>query len=359
MKANYFKFGVFLVIATALIVAATVVLGAGLFEPEGEYFETYFDRSIGGLGVGAPVEMQGVKIGKVESIGFAREVYDIPPDLAAALGEARLVRVTFSVERRFAGELSVGERRARRSRELHSGLRMRLESNLITGQGYLQGTYVDPNRFPVPKLAWEPQFPFAPSVPSQFATLADSIDRILARLDELDLQKLFDHVDDLIVATNGAVEDANIAELREQATGLLMDARSKVQAIDAEKIGQQIEGTLTALDRAITDANLAVLAHEVQALFAEARATNKHLQELLARPDKDKELANIALLVDELNTTMRRVNLLIATQAPRIEGTLENFRKISVDVKDLGENLKRNPSDLLLSSPPRESELLK
>jgi len=60
-----------------------------------------------------------------------------------------------------------------------------------------------------------------------------------------------------------------------------------------------------------------------------------------------------------LNTTMRRVNLLIATQAPRIEGTLENFRKISVDVKDLGENLKRNPSDLLLSSPPRESELLK
>jgi hypothetical protein len=36
MKANYFKFGVFLVIATTLLVAAVVILGAGLFAPAGE-----------------------------------------------------------------------------------------------------------------------------------------------------------------------------------------------------------------------------------------------------------------------------------------------------------------------------------
>jgi ABC-type transporter Mla subunit MlaD len=65
------------------------------------------------------------------------------------------------------------------------------------------------------------------------------------------------------------------------------------------------------------------------------------------------------MLIDEMNTTMRRVNFLIATQGPRIEGTLENFRKISTDVRDLSEGLKRSPSDLILSSPPRESELLK
>jgi len=113
------------------------------------------------------------------------------------------------------------------------------------------------------------------------------------------------------------------------------------------------------LGRSITDANVVGLAQEVRNLFAEARVTNTHLQELLARPDKDKELANVAVMVDELNTTLRRVNLLIATQAPRIESTLENFKKISSDVKDLSESLKRSPSDLLLSAPPRESELLK
>ncbi len=389
MKANYFKFGVFLMLAAALIVAAVVILGAGAFKPEGEYFETYFDGSVSGLKRGAPVELQGVEIGQVKSVGFAREVYKIPPDLAATLGEARLVRVTFSVDRRFTGELSAEERQARRRSEVHSGLRIRLGSNLITGQGYLQGTYVDPNRFPVLKPAWEPEFPFVPSVPSQFATLKDSVDRLLAKVDELDLQRLFNHIDDLILTTDQAVQDANVAVLREQVKGLLADARGKVQEIDAKKIGRQVEGlvanadgavtdvrakievvnaqkigqqienTLAALDRSVADANVAALAGEVRNLFAEARVTNTHLQELLARPEKEKELANIAMMVDELNTTLRRVNLLIVTQAPRIEGTLENFRKISSDVKDLSESLKRTPSDLLLTAPPRESELLK
>jgi len=359
MKANYFKVGVFLVLATALIVAAIVILGAGTFAPKGEYFETYFDRSVSGLSKGASVALQGVEVGKVESIGFASEVYEIPPDLAASLGENRLVRVTFSVDRRFARELSPAERQVRRGREIQSGLRMRLESNLITGQSYLQGTYVDPNRFPVPQWPWEPEFSFVPSVPGQFATVKDSLDRILTKLDELDIQSVFNHVDDLILTADRAVEDVNTAALHEQAKGLLLDARSRVRAINAEKIGQQVENALAALDRAIVDANVPGLSQEVRALFAEARVTNTHLQGLLARPDRDKELANIAMMVDQLNTTLRRISLLVVTQAPRIEGALENFRKISSDLKDLSENLKRTPSDLLFSAPPRKSELVK
>ncbi len=389
MKANYFKFGLFLVIAAALIVTAVVILGAGAFEPEGVYFETYFDQSVGGLKAGAPVELQGVKIGQVESIGFTSEIYKIPEDLTRKLGEARLVRVVFSVDRGFARELDDAKRQARRARELRSGLRVRLESNLITGQAYLQGTYVDPNRFPAMGLPWKPEFPFVPSVPGQFATLKDSVDRVLVKLEQLDVERLLNHIDDLVITTDKAVKDANIGMLREQANGLLMDARSRVQAIDTEKIGKQvevlvanahgavtdvrskidgvhaeqisarIENTLAVLDRTIVDANVAALAQEVRALFVETRATNTRLQELLARPDSDKELANIAMLIDAMNTTVRRVNFLIATQGPRIEGTLENFRKISNDVKDLSEGLKRSPSDLILSSPPRESELLK
>jgi phospholipid/cholesterol/gamma-HCH transport system substrate-binding protein len=359
MKANYFKVGVFLLSGTALLVVAIVILGAGVFKPKGEYFETYFDKSVSGLSPGAAVEMQGVKIGQVENVGFAGQVYPIPPELAARLGAIRLVRVTFSVERRFAGELTPAERQTRRSREIHSGLRMRLDSNLITGQSYLQGTYVDPNRFPVSAPAWEPQYPFVPSVPSQFATLKDSLDRVLVKLEGLDLQKVFNHIDDLILTAGRAVADANVAMLRDQASGLLVDVRSQVRGIDARKIGRQVENTLAALDRTIADANVAALALEVRTLFAEARVTNTHLQELLARPDRDKELANIAIMADQLNTALRRVNTVIVTQAPRLESTRENFRKISGDMEDLSANLKRTPSDLLLSGPPRESELLK
>ncbi len=359
MKANYFKVGVFLVVATALIVAAVVILGAGTFAPKGEYFETYFDRSVGGLSKGAPVELQGVEVGRVENVGFANQVYEIPPALAARLGENRLVRVTFSVAPRFARELTAGERHVRRAREIRSGLRVQLESNLITGQSRLQGTYMDPNRFPVPQWPWEPQFPYVPSAPGGFATVKESLDSILTKLNQLDVQKVFQHADDLLVTTGRAVEDANVAGLRAQVGGLLVDTRAKVRAIDAQKISQQLEDALAALDRAIVDANVPGLAQEVRALFAEARVTNSHLQTLLARPDGKKEMANIAMMIDQLNTTLHRLDLLVATQTPRLEGTFENFQKISSDLKTLSENLKRTPSDLLFSAPPRKSELMK
>jgi phospholipid/cholesterol/gamma-HCH transport system substrate-binding protein/paraquat-inducible protein B len=343
MKANYFRFGVFLIVATGLLVAAIVILGAGVFEPAGEYYETHFDRSVTGLSPGASLEVQGVKIGQVESIGFVSDAYEIPPDLAATLGGIRLVRVVFSVAPRFAKGGTGPDRQARYRRELHSGLRVRLESNLITGRAYLQGIYVDPNRFPASEPPWQTEYPYVPSVPSQFASLTESLDRILTKIETLDVQTLLAHLDDLILTADQAIEGADIPRLRQQANGLLMDVRSKIQTIDMEKIGRQVERLMTNADGAVT----------------EVRATNEHLQTLLARPATDKELANIPMVVDELNTTLRRLSLLIATQAPRIESALENFRKVSSDVSELSADLKRTPSDLLLSSPPRKSELVK
>jgi len=338
MKANYFKIGVFLVVATVLLMAAVVILGAGTFAPKGEYFETYFDRSVSGLSAGSPVLLQGVKIGQVKNIGFASQTYYIPPDLAAKLGEQRLVRVVFEVDRRFARELSAEERQARRTREVGSGLRLRLESNLITGQSYLQGTYVDPNRFPIPQWAWEPEFTSVPSVPGQFATLKDSLDRILTELDQLDVQKLFTHVDNLILTAGRTVEDANVPGLAQRAQALFLTA-----------------------SRAVDDANVPGLAQQAQALFADLRGTNARLQGLLARPDSDKEkqIANIALILDQLSMTLGRLDLLVATQTPRLEAILANFTKVSTDLKELSASLKRTPSDLLFSGPPRKSELMK
>lgn len=343
MKVNYFKFGVFLVLAIALLVAAVVILGAGMFAPAGDRYETYFEQSVTGLSPGASVELQGVKIGQVEGVGFATDAYEIPPSLAATLGEARLVRVIFSVDPRFQREVTPAGRQARRIQEIHSGLRVRLESNLITGKSFLQGTYVDPNRFPVQAPPWQPEYPLVPSVPSQFAALKDSLDRILVKLGELDVQGLFGHADDLLVSANRAVADVNAAALQEQAQGLLADTRGKVNAIDAQKIGKQVEDLLASTNGAV----------------AEVRVTNQRLQGLLARPDQNKEMANLAMAVDELNTALSRANLLVATQAPRLESILENLRKFSSDMKELSENLKRNPSELLFSSPPRQSELRK
>jgi phospholipid/cholesterol/gamma-HCH transport system substrate-binding protein/paraquat-inducible protein B len=136
MKPNYFKIGVFVVIAFILILSAIVVFGSGLLTKEKLYFETYFDDSVSGLSIGAKEIEENLK---------------------------QLVK---------------------------RGLRLRLASNLLTGQAYLQGDYLDPNRYPVMSVPWDPEHFYIPSAPGELTTLKQSVDRILIRLEKIDTDKI-------------------------------------------------------------------------------------------------------------------------------------------------------------------------
>ena len=78
MKPNYFKIGVFVIVAFTLVLTAVVVFGSGLFAEEKLYFETYFDGSVSGLNIGAHMENRGVRMGQVEKITFAGDEYNLP-----------------------------------------------------------------------------------------------------------------------------------------------------------------------------------------------------------------------------------------------------------------------------------------
>ena len=66
-KANPTVIGVFVVAALAIAVAAIVTLGSGKLFKQTETFVMYFESSLSGLDVGAPVELQGVRIGEVSN----------------------------------------------------------------------------------------------------------------------------------------------------------------------------------------------------------------------------------------------------------------------------------------------------
>ena len=363
-KANYFKIGLFFIISVILLTVAVVIWGAGLFTKDVIYFETYFDSSVTGLTVGSSCELLGVKIGRVEEIDFASSVYDISTDPETVSIYERYIRVLFSISveesKERIGSITNKQREARVRNMMQQGLRLRLASNLLTGQAYIEGVFVDPNRFPVLPITWEPKHVYVASAPGEFSTIKDSVDQILTKLGQIDTQRIGDLVEQLLISVDDAIEDADVPGISKGIQSLVTNANQAIVDADVPGISSGVKSLVTNVDQAIDDVNVPSLSNEITSLFTEARQTNQYLQKLLKSPEKtESKMANIAVMVAQLNKTLIRIDKLVLTQTPQIEQTLKDLRGVSANLKELTDSIKQYPSQLIFSQPPAKSEIVK
>jgi len=271
-KANYFKIGLFFVISVILIVTAIIVWGAGLFTTEKMYFETYFDSSVSGLDRGAPVELSGVKIGQVESIEFASAVYDISTDPTRVSKYERYVRVLCSISaeesKERAGDITDEQKEARVRNLIYQGLRLRLASNILTGQAYLEGTFVDPNRFPALGIRWSPQYMYIPSAPGQFSTMKDSVDKILAKLEEVDVSGLTEEIQGFF---------SEVRATNQEIKKLLTNPDPNAETANLAEVLTRLDNTLESINREIR-----IQSPEVDRFVSNLRAISDDMKELTA-----------------------------------------------------------------------------
>ncbi|GAJ13764.1 unnamed protein product, partial [marine sediment metagenome] len=245
-----------------------------------------------------------VRLGQVEKVSFIRNEYDLSGQVSAPSRYESFVMVLCSVPRENLPEFSDEERIARLEHMISSGLRVRLASNLLTGQAQLQADYLDPNRFPVIEISWEPENLYVPSAPSTFTTVKDSIDKVLYKLQEIDIEKVVEAVEKVFVSLDKAVADADISGLSKEAKALLTETRSKVEKLNTEKISVAALQALASVDKAVADANVPKLSQEIQSLFAELRETNQNLKKLLASSKPDTGQSNLPEVIARLNKTL-------------------------------------------------------
>ncbi len=346
-KANYFKIGLFFIISVTLLTVAVIIWGAGLFTKDVIYFETYFDSPVTGLAIGSSCELMGVKIGQVEEIDFASTVYDISTDPETVSRYERYIRVLFSVSteesKERIGDITNEQREARTRNMIQQGLRLRLASNFLTGQSYIEGVFVDPNRYPILPITWEPKHTYVASAPGEFSTLKESVDQILVKLEDINIQEIVDNVNELLVFVKQTVEDANVPRVTNEMGSLFAELR----------------GTNHRVRQIVEDANVPSLTHEMESLFAELRGTNQQLKELLTDPDSNAKKVNIAQVLAKLDSGLERINMKIRSESPEIDHFLRNIRAISDNIKVLTESLKQHPSEIIFSQPPAKSEIIK
>ncbi len=355
-KPNFFKLGIFILIALALIVGGLILFGSGTFAKKKMYFETYFAGSVLGLTRGSDVLLSGVKIGVVENVTFVRKSYELPldEDGTSKYDQYVLVRCSAIEEKLPVSEIE--GRQKRLTSFIEKGFRLRLGSNIITGQAYLEAAILDPERFPAMEVPWKPQYAYVPSAPSTFKTMGDSVDKILEKIEQIEFKTVVDNLNKLLGNLNQAVVDTNIKALSAEIQKLIGDVDQSVNDANIKTLSSKIQQLLGDADQAMSDADIKGLSTKAEAFIDELRVSNSDLKKLIENPDSKKELDNIPILIDNFNQTLSQLDQLITSETPEVREIIENIRQLSENLNYLTEHLKDNPSELLFSVPPPKQE---
>jgi phospholipid/cholesterol/gamma-HCH transport system substrate-binding protein len=259
-RANPAVIGGFVLGAIALAVAGLVVVGGGKFFQHRQFWEAYFDESIKGLAIGAPVTFRGVKVGSVTDIRVVVNK-DVAPEKVSSGVLRTPVFFEISADRiaDTAGQEIRFDKEAEGIKRLFDfGLRAQLElQSLVTGQ---LGINLDfhPGA-PMTLTGLSLKYPEFPTIPSTMAALGRSLDDL--NMNELaqDIRRTVRGIERLVnspevkevfvsanttltrVDTLAANADAKIATLGpalEKATAALNETLDTIRAL-AQNVNSQ------------------------------------------------------------------------------------------------------------------------
>jgi paraquat-inducible protein B len=258
-QANRMMIGGFVVLALIILAVSLVVFGSGKFFKRTQKFVLYFDESVKGLDVGAPVLFKGVAVGSVTSIIIvsdpAREETNIPVIIEIDLDK-------FQVQE--AGQTVDPQKNMPKLIKL--GLRARLGmQSLITGKLLIEiDVYPDT---PANLKNINQEYVEIPTIPSTTSRLAQALDKLDLEEIQQKLESALAGIDNLfrnpdltasIKALRDTLQNARkfIARVDRQVDPLAKDAKKTVKDIGklANNIDGRVDGLATSLDKTLSGA---------------------------------------------------------------------------------------------------------
>ena len=223
---NHFKLGLFTLCGLAILIAGILAFGArSYFEPT-SLFETYVEGDVTGLAVGSPVELRGVRVGKVRRISFSWSEYqETTPSY---------VVVEFEM-RNDVTPLPPGEARSEMLESaVKRGLRARLKSQGVTGTSILSLEYLSPDENPPVQVPWTPKHTYIPAAPGQLGELLDSIEKTLRNVEELNFSNINQLVQSDLKSAGQVLDHVNQVDfggLGTNANSLLTESRATISQL--------------------------------------------------------------------------------------------------------------------------------
>jgi phospholipid/cholesterol/gamma-HCH transport system substrate-binding protein len=318
---RYRRLGLFIVGSLCVLGAAVFALGARDWFQPSFTFETYFNNSIAGLDLGAPVRFRGVPLGQVTQILTSAATYerDVPLNKRR---EYIVVRVKVNLSAREAVQmrqdaLALSKR----------GLRAQTQLAGITGQQYLALDFMDPRKYPPLEFGWTPRYMYLPSAPSSVGEIVSKAQSFLASLNEADIKELGQNLNRLVSDVDNKLGQLPLAEMSGNAQSVLMNADATLQRINHILEGAPIDHTLVRLDSVAT-----------------------HLDSLVGDPALPETLQNV-------DQAAQRLQIMLGDNQHDVRAAVQDLRVTAGNLRALSETIKRYPAGVLLGGPPAKVQI--
>lgn len=304
---NHYKLGLFVLLGLGLCLTFVLTLGAKNWNQESVRYVSYFDESVQGLEVGAPVKFRGVSVGRVAAIGIA-------PD-------QRHVQVTSELTVPDLERLNLGG--SGESLSVHPDLRAQLAQAGITGVKFVLIDYFDPEAYPPPRLPFEAPPSTIPAAASTLKGLESSVMKTADRFPEIadQLHGLIARVDALLAGVERAQLPEQAGEALGQLNRTMRTMNGELEALRAGELSAALRKSLGAFDQ--------------------TTARVDRLMDRLEQPDGMLAGAERSLaLVGEVARGS-------ASLGPELELTLREVRGAARSMRRFADALERDPDMLL------------
>ncbi|MBI5583963.1 MAG: MCE family protein [Deltaproteobacteria bacterium] len=318
--------GGFVVGAVALLLVAVLIFGSGEFFSKKVKLVLFFEESISGLNLGAPVVFRGVTIGSVVAV----ELWNYPQENKV------LIPVYVEIDpKRFKEQGDHGQPDFTFKTQIEKGLRAQIKmQSLLTGQLMI---YVDyfPGK-PLRLVKAETRYPEIPTIPS-------GTEQIIKALAQIPVHEIAQKATLALEGIERVINSPETGELAKNLNATLKELR-------------QVSGDIRSLARNL-DAQINPLAAETKGALGEAR-------NLLKNADKEiiplaaglkKTLDQTEGVLVETRQALKKASDILSDESvlsAEFIGTMEEISKTMRSIQLLADFLKRHPESLLRGKSP-------
>lgn len=338
---NPMAIGGFLMGGIALLITALLVFGGGQFFKPKMHWVVYFETSLNGLNVGAPVKVQGVQVGIVKEIELQldRNKQKLMKPVVLEIEPWRLASPDGSP---FDLSLLPGrERHAELKKMIDAGLRARLEvQSILTGLLYVDLDFHPEQPVRLTGLSYKgmPEVPsITPTVDEVKATLEDVVKKIRS----MPLDKMVADVSATVADLRKLVSSEETQKSQAALTRALQNAESLLSRLD-----KQLPGFIDRMDK-----TMGTIGQSSMDISVTAKTTTAVVRDLQGNTGPMMKAAEQTLLkaTDALESTRIAAENIADTTADdsNLQGSVTELTKAAQSLRVLTDYLERHPDSLL------------